>query len=252
MKKIDLPLILDVAFYAVAAWFLSLGILRYFRMQTAVALAVSTLVALAAGGVCFLLIYRSHKRRFLSRRERERREKLMLHLALEREERVLRLLKAAFEANGDTAALDEGALFVDGVRLIPLFTMQPASADAVAHVLRTHGGESFRIACNALTPEAARLLLSFGMSALTGDEIFTLIENTHTMPEVLICGEIPRPKLKAKLHRAFSKKNARPFFTGGILLLVMSLFTFFPLYYLISGSVLLLTAVFVRFLGYAS
>ena len=86
---------------------------------------------------------------------------------------------------------------------------------------------------------------------MRADEIFSLFERTGTTPERLICGEIPRPKLKARLRRVFSKKNARPFFTGGILLLFMSLFTFFPLYYLITGSILLLSSVFIRVLGYA-
>ena len=56
MKKFDFPLIADVLFYSVAAWFLSLGLLRYFRVATGIAIACATLLALGAGGIVFLII----------------------------------------------------------------------------------------------------------------------------------------------------------------------------------------------------
>ncbi len=251
MRKFDLPLFLDVAFYTAAAWFLGIGILRYFRVPLGISIAASTLIALAVGGVCFLLISMGHRKRSLSKAERERKEKLMLHLALERDERVRALLVKAFSADGKDAFEAEDSVMVGGEKLVPLFTMQPVSADAAAFLIRRYGEEAFTLACNELSPEAEKLLSSFGRKAMRGDEIFALFERTQATPERLILGEIPRPKIKAKLRRSFSKKNARPFFTGGILLLIMSLFTFFPLYYLISGSVLLLSSVLIRFLGYA-
>lgn len=105
--------------------------------------------------------------------------------------------------------------------------------------------------CNALTPEAEKLLLSFGRQAICADEIFALFERTQTTPSPLICGAIPRVTAKQKLRRSFSKKNARPFFVSGLLLLIMSLFTFFPIYYLVTGSILLVSAVCIRAFGYA-
>ncbi len=93
--------------------------------------------------------------------------------------------------------------------------------------------------------------LSFGKSALRGDEVFSLLKRTNTYPEKLICSEIPRKTVKTKFRAAFSKKNARPFFAGGLFLLVMSLFVLFPVYYLVTGASLMITAVLVRAVGYA-
>ncbi len=252
MKKLYPPLVFDVLFYTVAAWFLSVGILRYFRAATWVVMLASTLVALAVLGTSFAAIFHSHRKKLLTKAERERREKLLLHLALEREEGVKSSLAAAFEADGKRTERRDGLLFVEDEPVVPIFTMQPLSADVAAGVIRRLGDTPFTLACNALTAEAEKLLFSFGRKIMAGDEIFSLFERTGTTPEKLICGEIPRPKFKARMRRVFSKKNARPFFTGGILLLIMSLFAIFPLYYLITGSVLLLLSVFIRMLGYAS
>lgn len=251
MKKIDLPLCLDVLFYTVAAWFLSLGILRYYRVGTAVAILCSTLIALAAGGTAFIFIHTRHRKRNLSAQEQKKRDALLLHFALEKEERIRAALLTAYLADGRDAHCEKDGLKVDGTAVVPLFTMQPVSADAVARLIREYGAEPFRLACNSLTPEAEKLLAEFGLSAEGGNEVYELFERTGTTPEKLICGELPRNTAKKKLRRSFSKKNARPFFVSGLLLLIMSLFTFFPIYYLVTGSILLLSSVFIRAFGYA-
>ena len=220
MKKFDLPLILDTLFYTACAFLLAVGILRYLRAATWIVFTASALIALAAGTLSFLLIYKNHRKKGLTKQAHRERDALMLHLALERTDRVIAALAAAYRADGKEAAEGEEAVTVDGTPVIPLFTMQPVSADAVALLLRRHGN-------------------------------YALFTRTGTTPSPLICGEIPRFKLKTKLKRTFSKANARPFFVSGSLLLLMSLFTFFPLYYLITGSLLLAVAVCVRLLGYA-
>ncbi len=251
MRKLDFPLILDVLFYTVASWFLSLGLLRYYRVSTGVAVAFATLLALAVGVLAFLLIYTKRRKKVLGKKEQESRDALMLHLALERSERIRLTMLEAFTKDGKNAHCEGDALSVDGVPVVPLFTMQPVSADAVAKLIRDFGSDPFTLACNALTPEAEKLLRSFGKTAMCANEIYALYSRTDAAPATLICGEIPRKSIRNSLRRAVSKKNARPFFISGALLLIMSLFTFFPLYYLITGSVLLVSSVCIRAFGYA-
>ncbi len=250
MKKFDLPLLADVLFYGVAAWFLTLGVVRYFRAPLWVSLLTASLLSLAVSGAVFLILYTRHRRVAVTKSARERKEKLLLHLALERPERVTALLASALTADGRQAQCTDAGLTVDGMRAVPMFTMQPLSADAVALLLREYGEEPFTLWCNALTPEAARLLASFGRKGVEQDEVFDLFERTEATPERLICGEIPRPKFRAKLKRTFSKKNARPFFVSGIFLLLFSLFALYPVYYLISGCVLLIAAICTRLVGF--
>ena len=236
MKKIDLPLIADVLFYGVAAFFLSVGFLRYFKIPLALSAALACLFALSAAGIVFLVAYRSHRKRNLSKKEREERDALLLHLALEKEERVRAALLLAFKADGKENAHCEGdGLEADGLYL-SRFSMQPLSADEIAKLIREYQG---------------KLLDRFGLKAVKGNEVYSLFCRTDTVPDPLILGEVPRKSAKRTLRRIFSKKSARPFFTSGILLLFMSLFTFFPVYYLVSGTVLMLLAVTVRSFGYA-
>lgn len=252
MKKIDLTLVADCAFYGFAAWFLSIGLLRYFRMQLTPAAILSSLISFSVTGVVFLLSYHRRLKKRLSKKETAAQEALLLHLALEKEERVRTALLTAFLADKKTAQCQDDALFVDGALCIPRFTMQPLSADEVARILRAHGQKSVKILCNSLTPEAEKLAASFGIEIMRKNEIYSLFTRTETIPSPLILAELPRKSIKRTLRRIVSKKSARPFFTSGILLLIMSLFTFFSIYYLISGSVLTILAIFVRFIGFSA
>lgn len=250
MRKIDLPLFSDVIFYTFCAFLASMAVLRYHRISFGVSLAVAILIALAAGGTSFLAISRKHRKKILGKRAQEKKEALLLHLALERPDRVKEALRQAFLADGKEVILEGDTFRGDGDDLIPLFTMEPVGADAVARILREEGEAPFVLLCNTLTPAAEHLIKTFRKRSMDGGAVFELFERTGTTPEHLICGDLPRAKWKEKLSRTFSAENCRPFFVSGSLLLGMSLFTLFPLYYVISGSVLLLIAVFMKGFGY--
>ena len=251
MKKIDFTLIADVAFYGVAVWFVAIGLLRYFRMSLVLSAIVASIIALATACVVFLISYYSHRRRRLSKKESEAREALLLHLALEKEERVLNALLKAFSADGKSAQLQEDGILVEDALCVPRFTMQPLSADEIARLIRAYGRNKLTVLCNALSPEATKLAASFGVKVVKKQQIYELFTRTKTTPDPLILAELPRKSAKRTFRRIISKKSARPFFTSGVLLLFMSLFTFFPIYYLISGCTLTILAIFVRFFGFA-
>lgn len=251
MRKFSLALAADVVFYAAATWLLAVGLLRYFRADTWVCMTAATLLALAVGGGVFCLLTVKRTKLLLGKKERARRDALLLHLALEKDERVRALLLTALIKDGKEAHCAGDALAVDGSPLVPLYTMQPVSADAVARLLKQYGETPFVLACNALTPEAEKLLAEFGRTVMDGDETYALLARTECIPERLLCGNIPRRTAKTRLHAAFAKRNARPFFVSGLILLVMSLFVIYPVYYLVTGSVLMITAIVVRATGYA-
>ncbi len=248
MKHFSLPVTLDLVFYTAASWLLAFGLLRALRLSTGMCVVISLLAALSCLVLLALFLGGRQKKRLLSKKEREESEALLLHLALEKEERVRAALLAAYRADGRDVHCEGDYLRVDGELAVPLFTMQPLSADEIAGVLKKYGGDRFFVLCNSLTPEAEKLLHSFGKLAVQGDLVYRLFSRTETMPKPLICGELPRRG--AKLRRIFSKENARPFFVSGALLLFMSLFAVFPVYYLTVGCILLALSVVIHAVGF--
>lgn len=250
MKRFDFPLTMDCLFYAACGWLLTLCILRYYRVPTPLALLSATAVAFALGGIAFLLLSRSRRKRQLGKREREERDKLLFHLALENPKRTETALAKALRADGKKVAQGEEGFTVEGKRAVIRFSLDPLPADEIARTIAACGRE-FLLLCNSLTPEAEKLLSAFSIERIEGDEVCALFTRTDTVPNPLICGTLTRSTPKMRLKRAFARSNARPFFVSGACLLVMSLFTFFPVYYLVSGGILLTCSAAVRLFGSA-
>ncbi len=244
------PVFSDTAFYSLCGWIFSLCLFRYLGLPPALAVSISALLAAAIGCGVFLLLWSRSRQKLFGKKEREKRDKLLLHLALERPERIRAALLAAYLADGKDAHCQGDALRVDEAEAVPIFTMQPVSADEIALLIKRYRETPFYILCNALSDEAEKLAADFSVPVVRGDEVYTLFARTDTMPAPLICGKIPRKTAKRTLRRIFSKKNARPFFVSGSLLLLMSLFAFFPYYYIVSGSILLLGAILIRTIGF--
>lgn len=251
MKHLPLAAISDALFYALCTFLLTFGALRYFSLPLWLCAVCASLLFFAVGAAALLLLLSSRKKKYLNKREQEQREALLLHLALEKPERVRSSLLEALTRAQKNAHCEGDTLSVNGIPAVPLFTLEPVGADAIARLLSQYGSGKFVLFCNSLTGEAEKLTSFFGVEAVQGDGVYALFTQTDSMPSPLICGQIPKKSAKQKLRRSFSKGNARPFFVSGALLLLMSLFTFFPLYYVITGGILLLCAVAVRLFGCA-
>ena len=170
-----------------------------------------------------------------------------MHLALTPPEETAQLLQTALKKDGANAGFQDGILTVDGSPAELLFCMEPLSADAVARLIQRRG-DKFRLYCNKLSPLAEALAQRFPIELIRGEEVYGLLQRTQLIPTPLL-GAAPRKRHREKLKAIFQKRNARPFFVSGALLLVMSLYTLFPVWYLAAGSTLLLVSVGLRLLA---
>lgn len=238
MKKIDLPLYSDTLFFAACGGLLSLCILRYYRLNMWLSVLLSILFAILVGVGTFLFLYRKRKKQFNTTKDKEETEKLKLHLALSSKEANEKLFAPLLSESKTTIYL--------------LFRMQPISADAIAEKLRiTPTEKQFGVFCNRLSEEATTLCDEFDIKVTQIETLYRELKERNLLPATYICGEKKRRGTKEKLKTSFSKKNSRSFFVSGAALAILSFFSFFPVYYVICASVLLLLSLFIRIFGYA-
>lgn len=166
----------------------------------------------------------------------------MLHLALSDEKSNQALLSPLLTK--EKTEQPEQKIFL-------LFCMQPLSADEIASGIKRTGGKSFTVYCNELSPQARELCERFLIKVTDGTQIYAKLKAENALPEKYVCGERQKNTFRRRLKICFRKSNSRSFFLSGTALLLLSFFAFFPLYYLISGSLLLLAALFIRIFGYA-
>lgn len=242
----QLPVAADAVFYAACTFLPILCILRYFGAPVWLSILAAGALAICVGLAVFLLESRTRGKRLLSARQARERDALLLHLALaparETEELLRRALKKeqrSAQTSGQTPANDAAIEF--------LFTLEPLSADRLASLIRARG-EQFTLFCSELSPAAEKLTKTFPITVIRGDEVYRLLSETGELPERLL-GTTPRPSRRERLRTLFTRNSAKPFFVSGALLLLMSLFTIFPVYYLVTGSLLLLLSVGLRILA---
>lgn len=242
----QLPVAADAVFYAACTFLPILCILRYFGAPVWLSILAAGALAVCVGLAVFLLETRTRGKRLLSVRQARERDALLLHLALAPARETEELLRRARKKE-QRSAQTSGQPPANDATVEFLFTLEPLSADRLASLIRARG-EQFTLFCSELSPAAEKLTKTFPITVIRGDEVYRLLSETGELPERLL-GTTPRPSRRERLRALFTRNSAKPFFVSGALLLLMSLFTIFPVYYLAAGSLLLLLSVGLRILA---
>lgn len=242
----QLPVAADAVFYAACTFLPILCILRYFGAPVWLSILAAGALAVCVGLAVFLLETRTRGKRLLSARQARERDALLLHLALAPARETEELLRRARKKE-QRSAQNSGQPPANDAAVEFLFTLEPLSADRLASLIRARG-EQFTLFCSELSPAAEKLTKTFPITVIRGDEVYRLLTETGELPERFL-GTTPRPSRRERLRALFTRNSAKPFFVSGALLLLMSLFTIFPVYYLAAGSLLLLLSVGLRILA---
>lgn len=244
MKKINISVITDSAFIFFVGFILALCFMRYAGLAYPAALILSAVMALAVSVPAFFILRLTRNNKALRRSQEKEKNALMLHLALLKTEETLRLLCAM----RGTECTINGFYAKDGDEvLLPLFTVEPLSADRLAEAARKFLPDRITLYCNTLTPAAAELCANLGLTAMTGNEVYLALKEKNLLPEKYICAPQKRG-IRQRLALSNLRAGAKSFITGGIGLLIFSLFTLFPVYYIISGAALTLFGAVLKFL----
>ena len=130
-------------------------------------------------------------------------------------------------------------------RYFLLFRLEKVTADELRPAVVAAGRQKFALG-GAFTAEAEKLAAAFGVELWDAEKVYALVQEAGAMPDPLFAPPpAPKRKLAFRLRRAAWRGYA---FSGGFLLL-FSLWAIFPIYYLVSGGLLLLAAVLVRLFG---
>ena len=156
--------------------------------------------------------------------------------------------QGATSGRGVAGRLDSsGGRFLETATMVAYcrFRATPLSADDTLPILTHPTDKTPLLLCNALSDEAKNLVSRFGLRFIGIDEIYAKLKKAELLPDKYQ-SEPAFTKRKTRIFSGFSKKNARPFFTGGAMVLVASLYSPFPYYYLVFGIALTAISVLVK------
>lgn len=233
MKRF-VPLIADALFAALCAFLLFFTLVRFY-FSTAAGLASGIVGGLAAGAGAFAYIAAKQNKTASLTAGRKEAEKLAVHLACipqcDAEELFMRSL------NG--AERKDGHIECNGEAYFTRFCMEPCGRDDLLPAVRFKSDGKKYFVCNAATAACATFAADCGVEIICADSVYERLKARNALPEKY-AGEVKKVKFFARIKSRFTRKLCLPAFTSGTALLFFSYFTYYPIYYIVTGSLLLL------------
>ena len=259
MKKIDLPLWSDTLCLFFCLFLFFFAVFRF-----SLPLWASALIAAAAAGAAavllFLFLRARRKKRHEGEREKAEIEKFAFHLAMSPPERNAKLLAESLNAaeakrNGGNAEAppapyraQKDALLCENGRALVRFRFEKVTADELSPLVRAKE-ERKAVFAGGFTEEAQKLAGSFGLRLFGAPETYTLVKESGCMPQSLIAPPEKKGAFLQRLRHSVRRRAWRGYAFAGGSLLLFSVLTVFPVYYIVSGSLLLALALLIRFFG---
>ncbi len=239
MRRLNLPLVLDTLFAALCAFLLFFTALRYYTKSAAIALGFAICAFLLFGALSFLYISKKQNKKLLLSRDEKNKKLLSLHLSLSSDEYICNLFQKCI-AEDCPAEIKGGKIVTEESTYFFNFKMQPLSEDDVAQVIKFLCENKKVLFCSKISPEAAVLCENFLIEIRNIDSVFKMLKVNELLPEKYVYEGAKKIGIFKKIKSRFNRKLSAPLFWSGAGLLFLSYFTFFPVYYIISGGIMLI------------
>ena len=240
MRRINLPLVLDTAFAGICAFLLFFTAIRYYTKSVVIALVFAICACLLFGCLAFVYISRKQNKKLLISKDEKHKKLLSLHLSLSSDEYVSKLFEKCIKSQENNTQIKGGKIYADDKVYFFDFKMQPISEDDVAKVIKFKCEKSKVIFCSRISPDAAVLCENFLIEIKNIDYVYDLLKQKELLPEKYVYEGANKISFFKRIKARFSRKLCAPLFWSGTALLAMSFFTFFPIYYIVSGGIMLI------------
>ena len=235
----------DIFFSFCVASVCFLCLLRYLRVELAIACIFSVLAGICVATVCALALKNKREQGLRKASDERLKEQFLLHLIVlpcpQRTEFLCNLLHSrihnCFLVNSE------------GVLIYPIFFLREITPDDILPLLQNDEYSKKKICCAKLSSEAKKFCEQANIDIIDGAQLFQLALTQNALPNQYASEIFFKTKKKERFRLCFSKSNSRRFFVGGTFILLSSLITPFPYYYLIVGFCLMGIAVFTKIFG---
>ena len=239
MRRINLPLVSDTLFVALCAFLLFFTSIRFYTRNPYVALGFAIVACLLFGALGFLYVSKKQNKKFLRSRDEKGKKLLSLHLSLSSDKYVSELLKKCLAREDEKPQTRNGGIIIGDCAYFYNFKMQPVSEDDAAKVIKIKTEKNKILLCNRISPEGMLLCENFLIEVKQIDYIYGALKKKELLPEKYAYeGQKTNPF--KRIRARFSRKICAPLFWSGLALLALSYFTFFPVYYIVSGGIMLI------------
>ena len=250
MFKFKISEFSDAIFVFISSFLLSFIFCYYFFKDNAVPIIISVPVGIIF--ICLFLLYAKKKKgKMQVKREDEERfikclNALCLKSKSECDDLIFNVLQ---KLEKSPIKVENGVVFGDEFYYADFCYDSVTPSKIIKAYKQTPKSKNLVFLSITFSNESVTFIRDFGkrIRLIPLTEFFPVLKQTESIPDG---GFIPKKQklgIKQLIIATFDRKRAKTFTIYGIVLIIMSKFVFFPLWYIISGSIFLIYALAVKF-----
>ncbi|MDE7380422.1 MAG: hypothetical protein K2N14_05145, partial [Clostridia bacterium] len=120
------------------------------------------------------------------------------------------------------------------------FNLSPLSPDAIAEIIKVETDKKKCVFCCEASLSALSFAEDFNITILNIAHVYALLKDKNLLPEKYALGNAKKPNIFKRIKKRFNRKLCPPLFFCGLSLLFFSFFTYYPVYYVVFGGLLLI------------
>lgn len=235
MKMLSLfAVITDSIFAAACSLFIFFTAIRFYTGNVPLALFFGIVAALVLGALCFLRLKAKRGRAISLGQSEGKRSNFKLYLCTLDKSGRMDILKKAYGGE-----IKDGAL-VSGDRIyVAEFTPLPLSSNDICRATAFASTLEKVVVCNSLSDEAKAVADRLDVRVAVADGLYEELEKKGELPESYPFKTGKKKNFMCMLKGAVKKSYALRWMMCGLWLTAFSYFTFFPVYYIVAGGVML-------------
>ncbi len=252
MKNFKASIFFDCFFIFISAFFFSFAIIRYNRVNFTPSLIFSVLIALVLSLSYLIFIILKKQSAFYKEEEINRINSLLTELCFMGEDALLELFYKFYKKQGLNAEIINDAIILKDIKsqVFISFTFEKTTAkDIINFYKNTKKGYKTVVLANDYTEEGKNLLSSFAIriKLFSLNDVYSSLKKENLLPQITVSKNVSIKNRKEKLKGFFVKSNSKKPLFYGIVILLLAPFSFYPIYYIVFGCLLLTLSVFMRF-----
>ncbi len=252
MKKIRIPFLLDSLFTLGITFIILFSIFRFYLRSLILAIFLSLIFAIMITLLISFLMRKKYQKRIISKENNDKEQKLMITLAISKKIELNNLLTSLFEREGfKITDCNKYLLATRGEEVKALyhaFTIEPLDADKLIEIRKDCPKLEILLFCNSINQKATQLASTLKIEIREIKNVYSALARYSLIPDLIELEE-KNTNIKERLLNSLKRSNYKPILLSGLMILLLSFVSFYPIYYIVSGTILLFVATFIRYLG---
>lgn len=251
-KRLKLNYLNDLFFIFISCFFFFYGIFIYYKRDLFLTLTLSVLSTII---VCVIYVGLNVKEKPMSKKHLKAEiEKFSTYISFEDKLVIIDILKKYYLLKYDKVDYDGEKITLSGIKSVvyPLLTIEKTNAKQILDCFKkTPTGYKTIILSTDYTEKAIEFS-KYSKEKITlynAQNIFNSLRNSNMLPNYESVSFTAKRKFTDIIKSVFKKEKAKKFLFFGITLSFSAIYSFFPVYYLVFGSALIIIGLYLKILA---